>query len=131
MSIDYWAVGTLDITPPVPLAALRELLDSPYAPLAIAPKGTTEDEAKKMDGEWFAVAADDAGTDDQGHPTTIGAVIVNHDGRSFTALERLRRLAACCAADTEFDGEVLLEGEAGDTGFIAQTEEGDLYLWWD
>lgn len=130
MSVDYWAMGALEVSPPVPLDALRELVECPYEPLVVVPYGTTSEDTDELDGEWFAVAAVDADTDDKGRPETIGEVIMNYEGSSSAAHVRLIGFAACCETGTDFDGEIFLEGENHESGVIAQTTQGELDLRW-
>lgn len=132
MAIEYSVKGWIRIKPSVPLAQLAELIEG-ESDFEVAPLGLDVPELATLArrARWLLVPDDSKGTDGQGRPQAIRALmVIDPSIYSFGINRRLRELSAWMGARHAFDGNLSYEGEdEGDVGLIEPYEDGEDPEW--
>ncbi|MET8824032.1 hypothetical protein [Streptomyces rochei] len=129
MGYDYSVQGTVQVTPPIPVPALRPLMQGPDLPIfCLAP--SVEDPYAA--GPWsdlvgvWALIPEDVPLD-QAQPITVSALAVSHVSKSGSIHQPLARFVRLClAAGHEVASELKFHGEEGERGEIQVTPSGDI-----
>ncbi|MFE9614305.1 hypothetical protein [Streptomyces sp. NPDC006012] len=117
MGYEYAAEGTVTVTPPIPLSAIRELTEGPDLPIFTVVPGLDDPGAAgpwaDIVGLWALIPADAEG------PATVGALKMDHTSKSAAIGVPLARFVRLCReAGHGVTSDVKFWGEEGERGVI-------------
>ncbi|TGN72134.1 hypothetical protein E5083_31030 [Streptomyces bauhiniae] len=121
MGYEYAAEGTVTVTPPIPLSAIRELTEGPDLPIFTVVPGLDDPGAAgpwaDIVGLWALIPAD--APLDAEEPVTVGALKMDHTSKSAAIGVPLARFVRLCReAGHEVTSDVKFWGEEGERGVI-------------